>query len=72
MIERVLATGAEPEGLAELLSALAERGIPLRRGTRVVGVCGASRLESVTLEHDGTREIYDCDLLVASPRIVSE
>ncbi len=38
----------------------------------VARVSGANRLQSITVACDDTRETLDCDLLVVSPRIVSE
>ena len=55
---------------------LAEAGVAIERvleaDERVASVAGESRLESVTIERDGTRETIPCDLLIASPRIVPE
>lgn len=71
-IERVVEDSPTPAGSSELLGDLEGRGIPVQYDARVTDVDGSSRLESVTLEHDGVRETLTCDLLVASPRIVEE
>ncbi len=71
-IKCVLETGSVPQGSPELLDELSRRGIAVQCEARVSGVSGSSRLEFVTVEHDGVRETIECDLLVASPEIVAE
>jgi hypothetical protein len=60
------------QGSPELLDELSRSGIVVQCEARVSGVSGLSRLEFVTVEHDGVRETIECDLLVASPEIVAE
>ena len=71
-IVRVVEADASPVGSPELVNALAQRGIPLQCETRVARADGASRLASVTLACDGKPETLACDLLIASPQIVTE
>lgn len=71
-IKCVLETGSVSQGSPELLDELSRRGIAVQCEARVSGVSGLSRLEFVTVEHDGVRETIECDLLVASPEIVAE
>lgn len=69
---RVLEAGDAPKGAPALLEDLAERGIPIQCQSRVTRVSGPDRLESVTIAYDGTDETLACDLLIASPFVVSE
>lgn len=71
-VMRVLETGDAPKDAPALLEDLAERGIPIQCQTRVTRVSGPDRLESVTIAYDGTDETLACDLLIASPFVVSE
>ena len=71
-IDRVLEAGEAPLGATALLNELAKRGIPVQCNARIDEVSGAARLESATIACDAGRETLACDLLVASPCIVSE
>jgi NAD(P)H-nitrite reductase large subunit len=71
-IERVVEDEETVVGSPALLDEVEKRGIVVQRDARVAAVAGKDRLESVTLEHDGTREDVVCDLLVVSARIVAE
>jgi thioredoxin reductase len=71
-IERVVEDEETVVGSPALLDEVEKRGIVVQRDARVTAVAGKDRLESVTLEHDGTREDVVCDLLVVSARIVAE
>jgi thioredoxin reductase len=71
-IERVVEDEETVVGSQALLDEVEKRGIVVQRDARVAAVAGKDRLESVTLEHDGTREDVVCDLLVVSARIVAE
>lgn len=71
-VMRVLETGEAPTGAPALLDDLAARGISIQCQTRVTHVSGPDRLEYVTIAYDGTNETIACDLLIASPYVVSE
>ena len=73
-IKCVLETGSapsEPSDSMAILDELTRRGISVRYQSRVCAVSGANRLESVSIMRSGTCELVTCDLLVASPYIVS-
>lgn len=75
VVKRVLETNAapaEPSDASAMLDELSKRGIPVCYQQRVAAVSGADRLESVSIACDGVEELVPCDLLIASPRIVSE
>ena len=63
---------AEPSDASAMLDELSGRGIPVHYQCRVSAVSGADRLEAVSVVRDGACELVPCDLLVASPYIVSE
>ena len=71
-VMRVFETGEAPTGAPALLDDLAARGISIQCQTRVTHVSGPDRLEYVTIAYDGTNETIACDLLIASPYVVSE
>lgn len=72
VIDRVLETGQTPQGAPALVDELAARGIPVQCQARVTSVLGSNRLELVTLACGDIHESVACDLLIASPCVVSE
>ena len=55
-----------PIGSDALLHECAARGIELMHGCEVVHIAGATRLESITVCHQGVTQQIPCDLLVVS------